>query len=256
MTAIALDQTAAPGRSRSLGERVLAVVRLHFVNPTAILWLPLMILGIIFAANWVLWWLIHEFSGGEDIAEGTQWSGASAFIFVYMMVVAIQAMHLTFQYALGMGATRRDYYLGSALTFVLLGAGWAVLIGTLGVLEELTGGWGLNGRMFTSVYFGTDGAAVRYWYVFLLFLLFLFLGALSGALFVRWKGLGVTALWVGLGLLLVAGLAVVIMTNAWGAIGDFLGTIGTGGAYALTLIGSALAGIGGFLVLRRATPRT
>src|SRR5690606_4055579 len=83
---------------QSFASRMIAVVRLHFVNPTVIVWLPLMILGIILAVNWTIWWLLVTYAFEGDSTTGVQITGGSLFIFIYLMIVAMQAMNQTFQY--------------------------------------------------------------------------------------------------------------------------------------------------------------
>ena len=70
--------------------------------------------------------------------------------------MSAQAVNAAFPLALGWGATRRAFSLGSGLLWVALSALYAAGYTLLGLVEELTGGWGLGGRMFTAVYFG-DG---------------------------------------------------------------------------------------------------
>jgi len=196
-----------------------------------------------------------EADAAASFSEGLQWSGAATFIFVWQLILAVQAMSATFPYALGFGVTRRDYYLGTVVTWVILAVGWALLFGTLAWIEEATVGWGLGGRMFSAVYFGTDGPLMRYVYAGLLFLLFLALGTISGAIWVRFKAFGVTLLWAGTAFLLVGFFALAIITNSMDRVASFFVTIGVGGTYALTLVLSLFVGIAGFFVLRKATPR-
>jgi len=263
----ALDDAGAPpalSPARTALHRVTSGVKLHFANPATVVLLPLFILGTILALNLLIWLLIvaatpvevrSEQQFADGFSEGVQWSGAASFIFVWHLIVAIQAMNATFPYALGFGATRRDYYLGTALTWVAVAAGWAALFGVLAWIEEATVGWGLGGRMFSAVYFGLDGPWMRIVYVFLLFLLFLFLGTISGAMYVRFRSFGVTALWIGIAFLLVGVIAIIVLTQSFAQVAEFLLSIGFGGVYALTLIPTALAAVAGFFVLRRATTR-
>jgi len=252
MTAVA---TSAPRAATSPAGRIGRAFRLHFVNPTVTVWMPLGILAIIFAMNWVIWLIVVGAGGQEGMTDGTSWNGATSFVFVYLLVTAVQAMSLTFQYALGLGETRRDYYLGTVLAVAALAAGWAILVGALAAIEEATNGWGLGGHMFASVYFGTDGPLPRVWYVFLLMLLFGALGLCAGALFVRWRRLGITAFFLALAAVAIAALAIIGLTNGWGAVGAFFGGLGFAGTYPLLLVPTAIAGALGFLALRGATPR-
>jgi len=250
-TALAPTTSAHPSR-------VLAVFRLHFVNPVTVAWMPLGIYGFIFAMNWLIWLIVNVSTsdGREGMAEGTTWSGASMFIFVWLLVIAVQAMNRTFHFALGFGATRRDYYLGTLAALVLSAAGWSIVFGILAVIEEATDGWGLGGHMFASVYFGDDGPIARVWYVFLLMLFFTAIGLVAGALFVRWRTFGLIGFFAVLALVLVGGLAWIGLTNSWAAVGSFFGTLGFAGGYPLFLVPIAIAVALGYLALRRATARS
>lgn len=239
--------------------RILNIVRLHVANPTTIVITPLLILAGIFAVNWVVWWLITTNiapADRMDAQDGFSYSGASLFIFVYMMVVAVQAMSVTFPFALGYGATRRDFYLGSALTFVGLGAFYTVVYTVLAAIEGATGGWGVGGAMFTAMYFGDGAWWERSFAVFAAFLFFLFVGASAATIWVRWKANGMYAYFIGLAFLLVGAGALITWTQSWGRVGEFFATLGFTGSYAASLVLTAIAGVAGFLVLRRATPRT
>ncbi len=255
LTAPETLSTTAPAFSG----RVASVVRLHLANPWTTIILPWMILGIIFVANLLVWLLIFAATPASehpDIAQGLQYSGATLYIFVYMMVVAIQAMNATFSFALGFGVTRRDYYLGTAVTFVGLAAMYAVGLTLLSVLEELTGGWGLGGRMFTAVYYGSGPAWERLLVFFVAYLFFFFVGAAIATVYVRWKAFGITVFFVAIGFLLIGVGALVVLTDAWGAIGAYFTAAGVLGSYATSLVVTVIAAVAGFVILRRATPRS
>ena len=138
----------------------------------------------------------------REIREGFQYSGATFYIFVYMLVVAVQIISITFPFALGYGVTRRDFYLGSALTFVMLAAAYSVALTVLSMIEDATGGWGLGGKMFTATYFG-ENPAERLLIFFLGFLFFFFAGAPAAAIWVRWKVTGLATFLIGIGIILV-----------------------------------------------------
>ncbi|CAN5489429.1 hypothetical protein BH10ACT4_BH10ACT4_04930 [soil metagenome] len=239
-------------------QRIWRIVRLHFANPWGTIVLPWIILGIIFVANLAIWllvyWSIQDTSGRAGVSGGMQYSGASFYIFVYMLVVAIQAINVTFPFALGYGVTRRDYYLGTALNFVILSLLYSAGITLLSIIEDLTNGWGVGGRMFSAVYFG-DSWPVRFYIFFIGLLFFFFAGALFGSIYVRWKATGMVALFVGLGLIGVGIVALLILTNGWSTVGAFFASAGLVGSISLSLVATAVAGTAGYFVLRRATPR-
>jgi len=239
-------------------QRIVNVMKLQFANPWTTLILPWMILGIIFLANLAIWAILATNLRGEDRADtlqGLQWSGASTFIFVYMMVVAVQAIAVTFPFALGYGVTRRDYYLGSALAFVILSAMYAVGLTILAAIEEATNGWGLGGRMFTSIYFGDGGWGSRLFIFFAAFLFFFFVGAAIATVWVRWRANGLTVFFIALAAVLIGAAALLTFSRSWNLVGEFFVAAGFLGSYAWSLIITALAGVLGFFILRRATPK-
>lgn len=242
-----------------VANRVSAVVRLQFVNPVTVLIMPWAILFTIFIANVAIWALIMgNLDSGADrakVAEGFQWSGASTFIFVYMMVVAIQSINATFPFALGLSATRRDYAIGAGLSFVALAAIFATGLAILAAIEEATGGWGLGGRMFTAVYFGDGSWYERYFIFFVLLLFFFFVGSAIAAVYVRWKAIGVTVFFVALAFALIGIGAVLTLTATWEQLGSWVVGNGWVGNYAWTLVLTAVAAVATYLLLRKATPK-
>jgi hypothetical protein len=246
--------TAALGRTSR-------IVRLHLANPRTTIVLPALIVGAIFLMTLAIWTLISanlDPSEAAEASEGTQYSGASSWIFVYMLIVAVQAMNLTFPLALGYGSTRRDFYLGSALTFVLLSAGWAVGLTILSGLETLTGGWGVGLHMFTAIYFG--GGEMELWQRLVVFfcvmLFFFFTGAAFGAVYVRWKATGLIVAFIALGALLVGAIALFTYTRSWDVVGAFFAQAQVLGTALWLLVPTAIGGVIGYLVLRHATPRS
>lgn len=249
--------TSALANPASPMKRITSVAKLHFANPWTTLALPWIILGVIFVGMLTIWWLIYtaiEPSERATALEGTQFSGSNFFIYIYMMVVAIQAISITFPFALGYGVTRRDYYLGSALAFVILAAIYTAGLTIVGAAETMTGGWGMGVTIFAPVYFGAT-IAERLFVQFALFLFFLFFGSAIAAVWVRWKATGVTMFFIVVGAILVALIALTTFTESWAAVGVTLVDLGVLGVAAWSLVLTAISGVAGFVLLRRATPR-
>lgn len=254
MTAI----TAAEVQPIGTLSRLTRVVKLHFANPWPVIVTPWLIIALIFVVSLAVWWIISVTAGAEasaEVSEGFQYSGSSFWIFVYMMVVAVMAMNQSFAYALGFSSTRRDYYLGTAITFVILSAIYTAAIVLLGIIERATNGWGLGGSMFDSMFFG-NGPFEQAFCVFVGFLFFFFVGAASGAVYVRWKAMGIILFFAVIALLLIGGAALLTLTGNWGAFGGFFANAGFVGSYAWSLVLTVIAAVAGFLILRRATPRS
>ena len=252
MTAAALQ----PNRTAS---RVIPVVRLHFVNRMTTVWTPLLVLAAILLVNIAVWALILANTGPDDradVAQGLQYSGASFWIFVYMMVVAIQAMNLTFPFAQGFSTTRRDYYLGTILAFLIYSVGYGAILTLLSLIEDWTGGWGLGGRMFTAVYFG-GGEWFQRLFVFAGGLLFFFMvGVAFGTVYVRAKARGLIAFSLALAVVVLGAAFLISVTGSWPAVGAWFVSAQAPGVVAVLLIPAALAGIAGFFILRGATPKS
>lgn len=249
--------TARPASSGAL-QRITNVARLHLVNKATIIVVPWAIMAFIFLVNYLIWWILTASLSPADMADardGLQFSGASFYIFVYMLVVAVQAINLTFPFAQGYSVTRRDFYLGSALTFVGLSALYALVITALGALERLTDGWGLGGRMFAPTYFGDGNLLEAFYLTFMIFLFFFFVGAATATVYVRWRANGMLVFFACLVLILVGLLALVTLTGSWPLVGQWFVTNGFVGVISWTIVPTALAGVAGFFILRRATPR-
>lgn len=249
--------TSALAHPASPLKRITRVAKLHFANPWTTLALPWIILGVIFVGMLTIWWLIYSAidpSDRADALEGTQFSGSSFFIYVYMMVVAIQAISITFPFALGYGVTRRDYYLGSALAFIVLAVIYTTGLTIVSAAETMTGGWGMGVTIFAPVYFG-ETIAERIFVQFVVFLFFLFFGSAIASVWVRWKASGVTVFFIIVGAILVALFALTTFTDSWAAVGATLVDLGVLGVAAWSLVATAISGVAGFVLLRRATPR-
>jgi hypothetical protein len=262
MTTMTAHSDATPVRREGATafRRILNVVRLHLGNPYTTIVLPWIILGVILLINLTIWALIAIAVGttgkdASDAQKGFSYSGSSFYIAVYMMIVAVQAISITFQYALSYGATRRDYWLGTSLTFVLLSAMYAIGFTILGFIERATNGWGLGGRMFTPIYFGDT-----WWERLLIFffglLFFFFIGSSLAAVWVRWKATGMVVFFATLAALLLAGIAWLTLSNSWIGFWTALVAAGPLGIASWLLVPAAIGAVVGYFILRRATPRS
>jgi hypothetical protein len=249
--------STGPALTMTQGRRIANVIRLHFANPMTVLVVPGIVIAAIFVVNFAIWWIVGTSAGPADAAdarEGFQWSGASYWIFFYMMVVAIQAMNASFALSQGLSSTRRDFFLGSLASFGLLAVLWTAILTVLGLIEQATDGWGFGGRLFSSVLLGGDPAQ-RAVVILCLFLFFFTIGTAFGATFVRWKALGVTALSILLSAILLGAAVLITLTASWPAVGEWFGRNGAFGTALWLLAPGAVFGLLGWLLLRRATVR-
>ncbi|WP_165063587.1 hypothetical protein [Marisediminicola senii] len=250
--------TTAIDRPADTGGRVIAVTRLHFANAVNTFVVPWAILGAIFLMNLGIWAIIIGVAATEsdraDARAGLSWSGSTGFIFIWMMVLAIQAVTLTFPFALGYSVTRRHFALGTGLALGILALLYGAGLTLLSYIEDWTGGWGLGGRMFTAVYFDDGGLGSRLLSFTGIILFFMATGAAFSAIYMRWRAWGLGAAFVLLTLatgLMITGFTV---TSSWPAVGEWLVDAGQTGVVAWSLIPTALCAVLGYLVLSRATP--
>ncbi len=238
--------------------RIWNAARLNFVNKWTVYWIPLMILAFIWLINMGVWSIIGATVPGPDRAaalEGTEWSGASFYIFIYLLVIAVQSMNMTFAYALGLSLSRREFYLGAALAFAILSVSYGAILTALSYVEEWTKGWGAGGHMFTSVYFGSGPVWQRLFIFSAAMLFFAFLGTVSGAVFMRWRTIGLLIAGAISILLLVGVITLITATQSWPLVGSWFVASGPVGVVAWSLVPTTISAIAGYLILRRATTK-
>ncbi|GIG53454.1 ABC transporter permease [Demequina activiva] len=237
--------------------RILSVVRMHIANPIATLVVPWVVTLAIFAINLAIWLMVANAAGGvENLDEGAfQYNGGVSWIVFFMTVVAVQAMNLTFRFALGFSVTRHDFYLGSALYFVMLSLLYSTGITLLAGIERATDGWGVSGAFFAPWGLESEPLATVWLLYLMAMLLFFFLGAAVATVWVRWQAYGLYAFFIGLALLVVGGGWIITATESWAQVGEFFASTSLAGLALWTLPATVLSGVVGFLFLRKATPR-
>mgnify|MGYP003120727783 CR=1 FL=1 len=247
----ALTANTVPRSARPLGRRISTIMLLQLTNPMTLIGWPLTILGFVFALNLAIIALIVTATDG-----GAQVSivGGVAFIYVYTLVMAVQSVNQTFPLALGFGATRRDYLLGTGALFGLLAVGYSALITTLAMIERATDYWGVGVAFFSAG--ALPGASWGELFLgnALMIVLFAAIGGATAAVYVRWKAMGMYVFWASLVLGLVAAGFLITWTDSWGAVGEFFAAAGVLGSMLWSLVITALGCIAAYLILRRATP--
>jgi hypothetical protein len=240
-----------------LSRRVWNVLRLHAANPWTTLITPWIIFAAIFGANLAIWYAITVSAGGRDKLDPAAFSnnGGAWWILVYLMVAAVQAMNLTFRFAIGMGFTRRDYYVGSVAYFTLLAMMFATGITVLALVERATNGWGVQGRFF-SPWLGNDFPVFQIWYLIAaVALLFIFVGVAAATMWVRWAAVGLYVFFGSLVVGVVASVWLITWTKAWESVGHFFVSHSLFALVSMTLPISAACALFGYVMMRKATPR-
>lgn len=243
----------ALGVAPPLTVRLGNVVRLHLTNPWTPIITPVLILMAIFVLN-VAIWLSITYNTSDANSDNFN-NGGVAFVMIYMLVIAAQAMSSTFPFALGFGVTRRDFYLGSSVLFLLLSLGYAAGLTAFAYVERATGGWGLDAQFFAPLYLGDLGVAGYFWLYFTLLVFFFFIGAAIAPVYVRWRTNGMLIFFGALAVAIIAGIWLISVTDSSAAVGQFFVNAGLLGTLTWSLAVSAVMALAGYATLRRATPR-
>lgn len=135
-----------------------------------------------------------------------------------MLVTAVQAMNLTFRFALGFSVTRRDFYLGSSVYFVLLALFYSTGITVMAGVEQATDGWGLGAAFFAPAGLQNQPLVVVLAVYVMALLMFFFLGTMAATVWVRWKAYGMYTLFLGLAVAIVGLGWLITSNNGWGNI--------------------------------------
>lgn len=229
--------------------RTFHVIRMQLVNRQTYLWVPVIVL----AGSLVITLAIYGILASSGL-EGPFYGGGAQAPLWYFAFVGAQALTLTFPFSQAMSVTRREFYLGTLLTAGLTSAILALIFVAGGLLERATNGWGMNGYFFYLPWIWEAGPAAAGLFFFALAMLFFVVGFWGATIFKRFGTAVLTTVILAIALVLVAGLWLVGLQNAWGGVFSW---IATSGALGLTLWGllliTALAGTS-YLTLRRATP--
>jgi hypothetical protein len=256
--------STAPGAQRtrhgrvSIG-RIWNVVRMHLVDKRTYVGIPWIIVAGAFLITVVISNIIGYATGnglgGAEATENQRYSWAVLAPQWYLIVVAVQSIAFSFPFALGYSVTRREFYLGTSLLFVLISAFNAVAFTLLTQVEKLSHGWFMGTYMFNALWFGIDDWWVDLLAFFVMQLLVFFVGASVATIYMRWRMPGMLVFWVSFAALLVGSVALITYTNSWPAVGTWFAAQGTAGVFLWLLVPAVLAGVGGYLALRKATPK-
>ncbi|WP_104179514.1 hypothetical protein [Arthrobacter sp. B0490] len=243
MTTLESGSIMRPAAARN---RTRNVVRLQFVNTQTFLWVPALVL----AGAWVLTILIYWMLEGAGVS-GVKTGGGSQAPLWYFLVVGIQAMTLTFPFSQALSLTRREFYLGSLAAAAVSGLGMSLLFTFLGLIEQSTGGYGMNGYFAYLEWVWERGPLAAGLTYFVLTMLFFILGFWSATIYKRYGTAVLTIVLIGIGLALVGLVALVTWRQAWPEVGQWILETGSLGLTLWAILVSALLAIGSYLTLRR-----
>lgn len=255
MTTTTFDTSA---RIRA-GRRILNIARLHTANTQTYLGIPWIITGVAFGFSAVIALIIHAVvpAGELEVALASmQYSWAMAAPLWYLVVVGVMAVATTFSFALGLSATRRDFFLGTAFTFLVVAVVNSIGYSVLYAIEQATNGFGIGMHHFTSMWLSGQQSVVEAFFTyFVAFFCVLALGAAFAAVWMRWKSAGVVTTFVGVAVLLLGIAAIIVLTRSTDAVLAWAGSLTLTQAFLIPLVVALIALALTWLVLRRAPAR-
>ena len=229
--------------------RTLNVVRMQLINKQTFVWVPLIVLGASLAMSIAIYAILH--SAG---VPGPMYGGGSQAPLWVLLFVGISSLTLTFPFSQAMSVTRREFFFGTmlaaAMCAVILAAVFA--IGTL--IEQATNGWGINGYFFALDWVVAAGPLGAAFFYFVMAMLIFMLGFWSATVYKRFGATMLTAIWVGVGALLLIGLWLIARSNTWVEVFTWLAELGSVGIAAWGLVLTVVLGGVAYLTLRRAVP--
>ncbi|TFV84620.1 hypothetical protein E4V99_06100 [Microbacterium sp. dk485] len=226
--------------------RTLRVIQMQLVNRQTFIWLPLIILGGALAVSLA----IHAILRSSGVEVNMYGGGAQAPLW-YFLAVGVYSLTLSFPFSQAMSVTRREFYLGTLLTAGLTALIMAIVFVLGGLLEIVTGGWGINAYFFRLDWIWEPGAFAAGLFFFTLAMLFFTVGFWCATIYKRFGPMGLTIALLGVGVVLLGVLWLIGQAQAWG---EVFGWLATQGSLSLTLWGLLLTAVlaaSAFPMLRR-----
>ncbi|MGY4857639.1 hypothetical protein [Cryobacterium sp. AP23] len=255
MTVISVAPAATRPQSR---HRITKVMRLQMINKLTYIGIPWIITGVSLLISIVVALLIAVSvpePGRQDALDGMAYSWAGLSPFWYLAVVGVQAVSAVFPFALGFSITRREYSLGTLLTFVVIAVfnatGWAILT----EIERAINAAGITFHHFTALWFGEVGAGTVWLSLFSLQIVIFAVASAFAAVYARWRAMGMLVLWTAVALVILALLAFAMLTGSAAPIIDWLMSFTITGFFAALLIPAMVAFGLGWAALHRAPLR-
>lgn len=198
--------------------RVLNVARMQLVNRQTFIWIPLIILAgsTLIAIGFMV--VIPQMTRGED---GPMFAGSSQAPLWYFLALGISTLSYTFPFSQAMSISRRTFYLGTLLIVSAASAVMATLFCLMALIEQVTGGYGVNGYIFHLPWVMDNGMWQGWLMIFFGTILFFTIGFFFTAVFKRYGGAVLAALLVGFGIVLLGALWYINTNEAWPQVGQW-----------------------------------
>ncbi|MGB3770247.1 MAG: hypothetical protein WBA00_03795 [Rhodococcus sp. (in: high G+C Gram-positive bacteria)] len=197
--------------STALDSRTASIARVHAQNwRIAFVW-PVGILAVITV---VTWGVLASASDGVDIN-----SGGATFVFFFGMVFFAQGIAQFLPFTIGLGVTRREFF--TATMWVAAGHAliYAVGLGLLSFVERATNGFGVGMHMFAIAARVAGDPLTEFGFFFGFTALCNVVGILFGAIYLRWRVVGMWSTGTVITLIIGASILLITWQGWWTALG-------------------------------------
>ena len=239
--------------------RLVKVARYHLVQPWQYLVMPWGILTFSFLVSLIIYATVPADHHTVVTAHGSvsvlnsRYTGASSSFFIYFLVLGIQSIGRSLPFGLTLGVSRRTYYTGTALLAVGLSLVNGLMLAILQVIEQATGGWGVQ-MSFFRIAFVLIGPWYLTWLSALVGLTLLFVyGMWYGIVYRRWGALGTIVFIAAQITGLLGALIIISWAHGWTGVGHFFTGLTAAGLTGLLAVLAVALLAGGHATIRRAT---
>jgi hypothetical protein len=237
--------------------RIVNVLRLHLANRATYGWVPLLVIGGTMLISVAMYGVIllgfRDEPGPRPELYG--FGGLQFIPSYYCVTVGIQAMMYTYQFAMAMSLTRREYINGTTLLAALFALALGGLFALGRALETLTGGYGIGFRYFSLAgWFGQHPWWEQWLFLTALSLMFFMAGFCCTTVFRRGGAIRLVVALTAWTMAVVGACAVVTWREWWPPVGEFVLALTPGGAGLVMLAVAVLFSAGSYWSMRKTVP--
>ncbi|MCC3268005.1 hypothetical protein MUG94_12860 [Arthrobacter gengyunqii] len=185
---------------------------------------------------------------------GTRMALSGQSVMWYFLGIGVQALTLTFPFSQAMSVSRRSFYIGTLGLFAVMALGLGVLYWLLGLVEEATNGWGVNGAIFAIPWIAQSAWYTQILLYFALSTLLFMFGFWFATVYKRWRTTGLLVALIGFAVILLGAAASATWTDSWAAVGAWFVQLTPLALTGWLLLGGVVLAAGSYGTLRRATP--
>lgn len=223
----------------------ISVIKIHVKNKYQWFFLPWAILLSSFVINIIVSLLL----GGNV----TIYTGGLGSIYIFMLILGCVTLRDSFPFALGFSVRRMDYFLGTMVMMIAVGAISAILLTLLSLAETLTGNWGISLHFFHLPYLADGSFIAQFWIYFVVLIHLYMLGFVITSVYQRFGRTGLFTFFVVA--VLLASIATLLSAhyNWWPAIFLWFAQYSAFELASWMVLPAIVYVLASYLLLRRAT---